>query len=254
MRTTWVALVCVALVGCGGDGGGGGGNNDAQVGGGTDAKQFLDAPITAPAQITISGQATAQDTSGSTPLAGVTVAAFRTNDENAPIATTTTDAQGNYSLTLETGGVAIDGYLKATTSGYKTTYLYPPYPLAMDFDKASILMVTQSTWDSLSQIAQGNQQAGKGIIGLVVTDGANPVGGATVSSTPAATPVRYNAALGTLVIPSADATETHTDGVAYLFNAPPGQLTVSAEKSGLTFSSHAVKAWADQLTTTVIVP
>ncbi len=110
MRNTWVALVCVALVGCGGDdGGGGGATSDAATGGGADAKQFLDAPITAPAQITISGKATAQDTSGSMPLAGVTVAAFRTTDENTPIATTTTDAQGNYSLTLETGGVALDG-------------------------------------------------------------------------------------------------------------------------------------------------
>jgi hypothetical protein len=253
MRNTWVALVCVALVGCGGDDGGGGSNSDAATGGG-DAKQFLDAPISAPAQITISGQATAQDTSGSTALAGVTVAAFRTSDENTAIATTTTDAQGNYSLTLETGGVAIDGYLKATKGGYKETYLYPPYALAMDFDKASILMVNQGTWDSLSQIAQGNQQDGNGVIGLVVTDGANPVGGAVVSSTPAATPVRYNAPVGSLVIPSADATETYTEGVASIFNAAPGQLTVSAEKSGMTFSSHAVKAWADQLTTTVIVP
>jgi hypothetical protein len=253
MRTTWAVLLLVA-VGCGSDGSSGG-NIDAAPGG-PDAKQFLDAPATQAATVTISGQATSQSTSGSTPEAGVMIQAFRNANENTAIAMTTTDAQGNYSLTIETNGEAIDGFLKATKSGFKTTYLYPPYPIEMDFSTASIILVTQATYEALSNIAQANQAAGKGVVALIVTDGTNPVGGATVSSTPAASPApaRYNGVVGTLVLPSATANMTHTDGVAYLFNLPPGQVTVSAAKTGSTFASHNVKAWADQLTTTVIVP
>jgi hypothetical protein len=256
MRNLWAALISVGfVVGCGSDGKDKG-NTDASVGNGPDAKQFLDAPPTMNAMITISGQATSRDTSGSAPQANVTIEAFRNSNENTPIATTTTDAQGNYSLTIQTNGEAVDGFLKATKTGFVTTYLYPPYPLMMDYANAPVLMVSPMTYDALCNLAQAGCARGDGIglIGLVVTDGANPVGGATVSSTPAANPIRYNALVGTLVLPSTTATSTYTDGVAYLFNLPPGQVTVSATKTGSQFASHGLKAWANELTTTVIVP
>lgn len=256
MRNLWVALISVGFaVGCGSDGKDKG-SSDASVNNGPDAKQFLDAPPTMNAMITISGQATTRDQNGATPAAGVTIDGFRNSDEATPIATTTTDAQGNFSLTIETNGVAVDGFLRATKAGLKTTYLYPPYPLAMDYADAPVIMVTQATYDTLSTIAQANQQAGNAVVALVVTDGTNPVAGAAVSSNPAANPApaRYNAMVGTFVLPSATATVTFTDGIAYLFNLPPGQVTVSATKSGSTFASHGLKGWADELTTTVIVP
>ncbi len=118
---------------------------------------------------------------------------------------------------------------------------------------ASILMVTPDTWNQLEGIAQGNQQAGNGVIGLVVTDGTTPVAGAVVSSTPASDTVRYNQAVGNQVLPLGT-TSTYDDGIAYLLNLPAGQVTVSAKTATTTFASHPVKAWADQLTTTVIVP
>lgn len=254
MRTTWAALVLMAAVGCGSESGGT--IDAAPGGGGPDAKQFLDGPPTTATQVIISGQALEISMSGSTPLAGVTVEAFRNANETTAIATTTTDAQGNYTLTIQTNGEAIDGFLKATKTDYKVTYLYPPYPLMMDFNMASVLMVKPQTYDTLSNLAVANQMDGNGVVALVVTDGANPVAGAMVSSTPAASPApaRYNAMVGTLTLPSSSATMTHTDGIAYLFNLPPGQVTVSATKTNMTFASHKVKAWADQLTTTIIVP
>lgn len=255
MKTTWMALVCCGLIGCGGGDGGGSPSTDAATSG-PDAKQFLDAPPTDAVQVTVSGQAVEQSTMGSTPLAGVTIQAFRNANENTPIATTTTDAQGNFSVTIETHGESIDGFLKATLNGYVTTYLYPPYPLMMDFNMASVIMVKPDTWDLLHTIAAGGQQQeGKGVVALVVTDGANPVAGVKVTSEPEPTPeTRYNGLVGSVVLPNPQATETYTDGVAYLFNLPPGEVTVSATKPGMTFSSHKVKAWPDQLTTTVIVP
>jgi hypothetical protein len=255
MRNIWVALISVGLVaGCGNDGKDKG-NTDASVNNGPDAKQFQDAPPTMNAMITVSGTATTRDQNGATPAPGVTISAFRNSNEATAIATTTTDAQGNFSLTVQTNGEALDGFLKAEKTGLKITYLYPPYPLMMDYAMAPVIMVTPSTYDTLSTIAQANQQPGKAVVALVVTDGTNPVAGAMVSSTPASTPVpRYNAMVGSFVLPSTTATSTYTDGIAYLFNLPEGQVTVSATKTGQTFASHGLKAWADQLTTTVIVP
>jgi hypothetical protein len=256
MRTTWVTLVLVLASGCGNDGmdkGNGGG--DASVNNGPDAKSFRDAPPTSNAMITITGTASERNASGGGALSGVKIEAFRNADESTPIATTTTDGFGNYSLTIQTNGESVDGYLKATLNQFVTTYLYPPYPLAEDFDMATVIMVKPATWDQLSNIAQGDQEPGKGLVGLVITDGANPVGGATASSNPASNPTpRYNEMVGTFVLPTANAQVTYTDGVAYLFNLPPGQVTVSAAKAGSTFKSHSVKAWADELVTTVIVP
>src|SRR5262245_30862583 len=101
MRTTWMALGFVALVACGSDGKDKGGT-DANVNNGPEASEFRDAPATQNSISTVSGQATERNTGGATPLAGVTVAAYRNSNENTPIAMTTTDAQGNYSLTIQT--------------------------------------------------------------------------------------------------------------------------------------------------------
>lgn len=253
MTRVVLAVAMGALIGCGSDGKDKG-STDANPGGGADAKQFLDAPPTMATMVTVSGKATARDQNGATPLQGVTIEAFRNADEANPIGVTTTDAQGNYSLTVQTNGESIDGFLKAIKTGYLDTYLYPPYPLMMDFANASVIMVTQQTYDALSTIGQGNQQLGKALVALVVTDGANPVAGAMASSNPAASVTRYNAMVGAYVLPSSTAMSTYTDGIAYLFNVSAGEVTVSATHPSMTFSSHGLKAWADVLTTSVIVP
>src|SRR5687768_761255 len=118
----WV-LVCVALAGCGSDDkGNGGGNADANGGGGgADAKQFLDAPATTVTEVTVSGTATERDAQGGGVLAGVIIEAYRNANEGTPIAMTTTDGFGKYSLTIQTNGESIDGYLKATKTGLLTT-------------------------------------------------------------------------------------------------------------------------------------
>ncbi len=204
--------------------------------------------------VTVSGNATEQAVNGAGALGGVLIEAFRNSDEATPIATTTTDGFGDFSLTIATNGESIDGFLKASRTGFKETYLYPPYPLMADFDQATVIMIKPGSYDALSTIAQGNQQEGMGLIGCVVTDGSTPVAGATVASNPAASVYRYNDTSGTTVFPSSQAAATHNDGVAYMFNLPPGKITVSADKAGITFRSHTIKVRPDQLTTTVIVP
>jgi hypothetical protein len=252
MRTLLVAFL-IAGVGCGDDGG-----SATADGSTTHDAAPVDAPIAgadallvdAPPMITVSGQAVSIGISGAVAEANVTIEAFLASDETTPIATTTTNANGDYALDLPTHGGAVDGFLKATKSAYKTTYLYPPYALTSNFSLASVIMVTPSTYDLLSAVAQGNQQPGKALVALIVTDGATPIAGATVTSSPEPSVVRYNAS----DFPSSTATQTADDGIAYLFNVPVGAITVSGDKPGLALKTHGLKAWPDQLTTTLVVP
>ena len=202
--------------------------------------------------IAISGTATKRMLLDTTPAAGVTVNAYRNSDANTSVAMATSDANGMYTMTITTGGTAIDGYLKATLAGFVDTYLYPPAPLTADFDSASLNMVDQNTIDVLSGTFCGSQQeATNAVVAVLVVDANNaPIGGASVSSSPEAVKNCYNAGGGG--VPDKTATVTDTDGIAYLVNLPAGQVTVSASKSGLSFSSHEVNARAGVLTTTVI--
>jgi hypothetical protein len=235
-------LAALALAACGGSSSNPGG------GSGTDAAGSIDSPA-APAMITFSGTVTSKGTS-SNPLAGVTIAAFGEGSTTA-VAMTTSDAQGGFTLMIPTGGTALQGYVKATLSGYVDTYLYPPTAVAADTTGVTVYMVTPSTYDLLANtLCNGNQMMTNGAIAVEVMDATMAtVAGATVSSQPAATKYCYNQG----GFPNKSATATDTDGIAYMLNVT-GQATVSASKSGLTFHSHAVNARAGALTLTIIQP
>jgi hypothetical protein len=211
---------------------------------------------TPPAQptITISGKAEEMTTSGSSPKQGVVIKAYRAGDDSTVVAMATSNAQGEYSLTLNTNNEALDGYLVATYAGLRDTYLYPPYPVYQDFADAAVFMVSDGNWDNLSTLGGGMQQPGKGLIALIVTDGTNAVAGAMVSSNPASSKTSYNGMAGAYTLPVSNASSTFDDGIAYLYNVPVGGVTVSADKAGSTFASHPVNARADVLTTTIITP
>ena len=134
----------------------------AACGGSSSKTPMPDAP-SAPAMITISGTATSRSLSGTTPVSGAMVGAFKSDD--TMVAMTTTDASGNYSLTVPTGGVALDGYVKASMSGYLDTYLYAPAPLTADFSMASINMLTPDNFNLLSTtLCDANQMTSMGTI------------------------------------------------------------------------------------------
>ncbi|NVB83357.1 MAG: hypothetical protein HOV81_33605 [Kofleriaceae bacterium] len=244
MRSILLAFALASIVpACGGDDGGGGGGGQA------------DAPSNVPAMITVTGTAKEVGLTGTTPLAGVTVAAYRNGNDTDAVAMATTDSSGNYTLTITTNGQALDGYVKATLAQYVDTYLYPPFALAENFDGASLNMVKPATFGVLANTAcRANQDSGKGTIAVIVASApdtsAAAVEGATVSSTPAATKYCYN---GTSGAPDFMATATAADGIGYMFNVT-GDVTVSAMKTGSTCNSHKVNARAGALTTTLIVP
>jgi hypothetical protein len=241
MRFTTVLSMFVFVCACGDDGGG--------SGGGTDAGNTADAPP-APAMITISGMATKRAGLTETPAEGATVEAFMNSDPNTPVATATVDAAGMYTLTVETGGVAVDGFIKATLADFFDLYLYPPKPLTADYDGASLNIVNTNTVDLLTQICKPNYDETKGLVALIVADSAeNPLADAQVTSSPEAPNDCYN---GTNGLPDVMAEATQPDSIAYLINVPAGELTVSASVGGTTFGAHKVNARAGAFTTTVI--
>jgi hypothetical protein len=243
------AKLCVLsiLVACGG---GGGNNTPVDSGPGPDAPTvFMDAPPVVPTMIHLSGVAAEQAQSGSTPLAGVTIGIFKNSDETTPIGTATTDAQGNYSIAITTNGEVVDGYLKATKATYVDTYAYPPTPWTGDSTTVDANMLTSSTFNLL--VSFGGGSAGKGVITMRVEDASKaPVEGATVASIPASGVYKYSDASG---FPTGT-TATAADGLSFMFDAPPGHLTVTATKAGTTFHPHPLNVRADKFTTTVINP
>lgn len=249
------SLLFVALAACGG-GDSNPANVDAASGpGGADAN--IDTPGGGGGAITITGTAVERTASGMNPVDSAVIAAYQNGNDTTPVAMTTSMSNGTFSLSVPGGGGPLDGYLKATKSGLKDTYLYPPAPITAD-TVAPVNMISGDTLDLLVLLAigAGNQQAGKGLIALVVVNGATatstPVAGAAVTSNPASSASIYNGSNG---LPDRNANGTGADGTAFLFNAPSdANVTVSATKTGSTFTSHSVKAWPNQFTTTLITP
>ncbi len=233
MRIAYL-IAALGLVGCGDDGG----------------STTVDSPIV-PTTLTVTGTTYDVAISGRTPVGGVTVEAYQEGG-STPVAMTTSAADGTYTLTITTNGEALDGYLLGKLAGKKDTYLYPPGALSADISGATVLMLSQQIFDASFSLAQVTADSSKGWIGVQVYDGAmTGVGGVTVSTQPSGT-VRYNGSGG---LPAgASQTTTMSDGIAYVFNVGPGDVTLSASGGGLTFESHRVNARAGQVTTTLITP
>src|SRR6266850_5952484 len=150
-----IVILCASLTACGSSGSN---KNPDSNGSGSDASPLIDASIDAPpapAMITISGTVTQTDAGGTTPLQGATVGAYRSSNETTAVATATSNAQGKFMMTITTGGVALDGFLKSTKASYTDTYLYATAPITMDMTNTPVNMVTTGNFQFLSTLAQG---------------------------------------------------------------------------------------------------
>ena len=227
-------MLCVAVAACSGD-------DTARP----DAEQVA-------AILRVSGTAVEYGASGTTPLEGVRVGGYRSSDETTEATHTITAADGSYALDLETGGVAIDGYFKATKDTFMTTYLYPPGLVDQDFLDARVAMLKPDTFMLLTDTFCGaNQLATNGAIVVIVADSNTaPIAGAVVGSSPAATKYCYNQG----GYPNRNETSTDTDGIAYYLNVPAGKVTVNALKTGVSLRSDAIFTRPGVITTTVIRP
>jgi hypothetical protein len=203
-------------------------------------------PTTAPAIVTVNGQILSALSRN--PIGSAIITAFRTGAAD-PLAVDTSNTPGFYSLSISTGGTPVNGYLRVTHSGHVDTYAYPSRPLFADL-ATNVLMPTSDELALLGTAVGVTQAAGNGFIGVVVKDcDGTELAGATVTTSPAGT-VRYNSGS----TPSSTATSTSSDGVAYVFNLPAGNVTVMANVSGHTLRQHIVNARADVVTLTEIQP
>ncbi len=212
-----------------------------------DARVFLDAPPVVPQMITLSGTATDQGQSGSSPLANVAIALYKVNDETTPIMSTTSGVDGTYSLTVSTDGLVVDAFIKATLSGYVDNYVYPAAPFKAD-TSTDLNLISTGDFGLLGVIT--GQSSANGFVVVDITDAAgNPITGATVQSDPASGTYRYtDHSSGT---PTAKIS-TDTDGAGFCINVPPGNVTVSAAMAGASFKSHVINAHANAFTNTTV--
>ena len=207
-------------------------------------------PISAPDPATLKGTTEEASSCGTAAVGLVALAAF-TVTGTTPAATTTSSGTGAFTLPIPTGGAPFDGYIRAQSSSYLDSYLYPPAPIAASATGLPVVLLSSTTFGLLPLAAGASQPSGAGFISAAVVDClGNPVAGATLTTVPAAM-VRYDDSSGT---PTSSASVTAADGIAYVFDLPAGGVTVGATYGGMTFRSHAVNARADVVTLTVVAP
>lgn len=214
------------------------------------------APTMADAMITISGTAQEAYLQGTSPgvraAQGVTIQACRGDcTGNDDLGTTgPTPANGNYTLpAVTTGGAPVDGYVIATKTGNRTTYVYPASPLTASSGGVPIFMLSEQLIPLLSLVGI-DQDPGNSMMALLVTDCAIPplgIGGATVTVTQNGASVGDPPVDGSMLSPQGA-------GTWFVTNVPPGDTTVTATYNGMTFRAHVVGAFADTFTTTQVKP
>jgi hypothetical protein len=227
------------LVACGG--GDDGGDDGADV----------DAPPAAQ-MLTVTGQAQTVMGTSTVGLEGATIEAYRVGNDSTPLATTTSGANGDYSLMLTTDGTAINGYLKGTSATRLDTYLYPPKPLSGDRMNATVLLVTESTLGLLGTLGGVTQDDTKGFIGVRILDASGAgVPGVTVTINPMGT-ARIIYAVNNL--PNQNATMTDSSATVFIANTNVGEIMVDASGGGVDYYEHPVNARAGVITTTAMEP
>lgn len=184
------------------------------------------------------------------------VSAYAKTDELNAVAMATTAANGSYTLTVPVAtGASLDGFLKATskTNGQDNadTYLYPPAPLSADFTGAAVNVVTPLILSLLP--LQVQLDSGTSVTALEVVESTTTltgVAGATVQATQATgVTVVYAGASGT---PDTAQTSTAASGLVFVFGLAPGQVTLTATKTGATFKPTTLKIHANALNTTIV--
>jgi hypothetical protein len=240
-----------------------------------DAKVWMDAPPPvydfscmnnpapanggAAANVTLSGTAQEVALNGTTPMiqpaAGATLnacvaGAANCTGPNKLAGPVTSAADGSWSLgPIATSMNPLDGYVSMTKTGDRPTYIYPPQALEMDQGMIPALAFTTGAFSGITLFLQIQQDAGKGNLGIAVTDCANmPIDGATVSVEQNGTPVPNTTDLDAGMLSSQGA------GVHLVFNVPVGDTTVSAKIGTQTLLAHVVHVFADSTTATIVRP
>jgi hypothetical protein len=202
-------------------------------------------PTTAPANVTLAGTTETANIQAMAlvPVAGVTIDAFKAGNATS-LSTVTSDANGAFTTgDLPTAGVPVDGYIRAAKDTYRTTYLYPPAPLAASAAGVPVPILDEQTFGLLLQfvLMATQDDSTNGFLLVQITDCA-----ATPAGIPGATLVvkQGGSDVGTV----ADFSQ-FSPGTFAVTNVPDGDTTISATYNSMTFPSHVVTAHKKPATT-----
>ncbi len=201
-------------------------------------------PTTADDPVTFSGMVA----NGTTLVAGATVELSPIG--GAALDTDTSSGTGAFALSVATGGDPLPYVLHSSAMDYWDTYAFPPRPLVADVSNAPIPMYTPANVSAAAALVSETQQGGNGVLLIRVLDcDDQPIAGATISTDSGET-VYYTVNL----LPTTSATTTSADGIAILFNVPPGDVVVDAAIGGTSLREHTVEVFADSATVTTVIP
>jgi len=191
---------------------------------------------------------TTVDPSNLMPTAGVTL--MLQSAQMSTIFTTTTDAMGAFTFTLNTNGIPVAGVdLFASAIGRINTYYFPSRPISHDVSLV-LSVISTSEASALAAGAGITNTAGDGTVLLTINDCNDAaLAGAKLTSAPAG-PIRYFDGIQ----PSMTATATDAGGVAMIANLPPGKATLNATVAGMTLPPHDVTVVANAFSLTEIQP
>lgn len=248
-----------------------GGSGIDAPGGGIDAKVFLDAPTpdaptydfscvgqtqgSAADPISASGTTeTINNSFQTTPVTSVTVDACPSSSFTCPnggtghrLATTTSSAtDGTFTLSnVVTGGTPLDAYIKASKTGQRTSYVYPPNPLTASLSMVPVLMLTNAqltTFAALLGLPTPNVADAVFVIAAVDCAG-TPINAATVSLKQGGTE---------------QGTQYPFMGAVIVMNVPPDTAangtTISASYNGMNFPSRMITSFGGGDVSTAIRP
>lgn len=206
-------------------------------------------PDTAPDSVTISGQAR---TSAGMPI--VATVEVRDVDGDALLDSMTTAADGQYTLTVATGGVPKMVYFHVVADGYVDTYRYFGYPLTGS-TTSSQRVWTASEVQTYAATGGIVPTTGKGHIRINTRDCDLKLtqAGSVISTTPAAPSLVYETgpdcnALDTTLSQSTACTHVTA------YDLDPGAVTIEAVRGDTSFRSQVVKVAADGMTWVTMQP
>ena len=221
-------------------------------------------PSTADDPITIAGTTQSFSMGGGASLADVAIDVFKSGD-TTPLATTTSDSTGAFATgDIATGAVPIEGYVRAVApldqqdmTTHRTTYMYPPSPVAASMTGVPVIMIPNSTFAQVEQFLGAQMDDVNGALLFTVTDCSASdfalIAGATVQVKQGTTTISTVLNLG-LASPQLDGTFIAT-------NVPDGDTEILVSYDGMNFPTRTVRAFkrpgqneAGTLTVTAVRP
>lgn len=212
--------------------------------------------LAAPASVTVSGHTfTFTSYTTTAPVSNVPVAVHAFDDPTMTVlARSKSDANGAYSLSVATGGVARELVVDFTHVDYLFSRVYTGATVDRD------TVVDGPTWDDgemdavygTGGVATRDMTRGQISIGVYACDG-TPFTGATVAIDPPPEHLEY---IGDDGPPSQTQTSIGTvNPFAFAFNAPAGPTTVRALAPGARFTAQQVDVTAgDHVTVVFLYP